>query len=67
MFLSLSRFEAFPDRLTPEQILAQAQDAAKDAKEQLSIKKPNTKVFGKKYVCKYIQHSGENVSQSTIC
>jgi hypothetical protein len=40
----MTKFEAFPDRLTPEQILAQAQDAAKDAAEQLTLRKPNTKV-----------------------
>lgn len=39
-----SKFEAIPDDLTPEEILEQAQKAAKNASERLSAKKPNSKV-----------------------
>ncbi|XP_041376068.1 bromodomain-containing protein 7-like [Gigantopelta aegis] len=36
----LSRFEAVPDNLTADEILAQAQAAAKEAKEELTLRKP---------------------------
>lgn len=42
---TLSKFEAFPDRLTPEQILRQAQEAAKEAAEMLTLRQPRSK-FG---------------------
>jgi len=38
-----SKFEAIPDNLTPDEILKQAQNAAKAASEKLATK--NTKVF----------------------
>lgn len=38
-----SKFEAIPDNLTPDEILKQAQNAAKAASEKLASK--NTKVF----------------------
>lgn len=38
-----SKFEAIPDNLTPDEILKQAQNAAKIASEKLATK--NTKVF----------------------
>ncbi|XP_055955506.1 bromodomain-containing protein 7 isoform X2 [Patella vulgata] len=39
---SLGRFEAVPDNLSPEEILAQAQAAAKEAKEELTLRQPKT-------------------------
>ncbi|XP_025115355.1 bromodomain-containing protein 7-like isoform X2 [Pomacea canaliculata] len=38
----LSPFEPFPDNLSPEEILAQAQAAAKEAKEELALRRPKT-------------------------
>nr|KAG5712644.1 hypothetical protein BaRGS_029699 [Batillaria attramentaria] len=35
-------FEPFPDSLTPEEILAQAQAASKEARQELSLRKPKT-------------------------
>lgn len=40
----LSPFEPFPDNLSPEEILAQAQAAAKEAKEELALRRPKTDV-----------------------
>ncbi|KAJ8302602.1 hypothetical protein KUTeg_018998 [Tegillarca granosa] len=40
---SLGRFEAFPDNLSPEDILAQAQAAARDAADMLTLRKPNSR------------------------
>ena len=40
----IGRFEAFPDKMTSEEILAQAQAAAKEAAEMLTMRKPRTKV-----------------------
>ncbi|XP_071092331.1 bromodomain-containing protein 7-like [Haliotis cracherodii] len=42
---SLTRFEAIPDNMSPEQILAQAQAAAKEVKEELTLRKDKSK-FG---------------------
>lgn len=36
----LSRFEAIPDNMTPDEILAQAQEAAKEAAEMLTLREP---------------------------
>ncbi|KAK3085828.1 hypothetical protein FSP39_009255, partial [Pinctada imbricata] len=41
----IGRFEAVPDNLSPEEILAQAQAAAKDAAEMLTLRQPRSK-FG---------------------
>lgn len=41
----LSRFEAIPDNLTPEEILAQAQEAAKEAADMLTLREPKAQ-FG---------------------
>jgi len=41
---SLSRFEAIPDKLAPDEILRQAQRAAKAAADKLSSQVPNSKV-----------------------
>ncbi|CAG2060748.1 unnamed protein product, partial [Timema podura] len=40
----LSKFEAIPDDLTPEEILEQAQKAARSAAEKLSLKRANSKM-----------------------
>ncbi|KAK7871043.1 hypothetical protein R5R35_014104 [Gryllus longicercus] len=40
----LSKFEAIPDDLTPEEILQQAQNAAKAAADKLSMKQVNSKM-----------------------
>ena len=40
----IGRFEAVPDNLSPEEILAQAQAAAKDAAEMLTLRQPRSKV-----------------------
>ena len=37
-------FEPFPDSLSPEEILEQAQGAAKEARQELSMRKPKTDV-----------------------
>ncbi|KAL5021875.1 hypothetical protein ScPMuIL_001030 [Solemya velum] len=37
---NLSKFEAIPDNMTPEEILTQAQAAAKEAAESLTLRKP---------------------------
>jgi adenine C2-methylase RlmN of 23S rRNA A2503 and tRNA A37 len=37
-------FEPFPDPLTPEEILEQAQGAAKEAHRELTTRKPKTDV-----------------------
>ena len=44
LFFSLSRFEAIPDNLTPEEILAQAQEAAKEAADMLTLREPKAQV-----------------------
>lgn len=36
----MSRFEAIPDNMTPDEILAQAQEAAKEAAEMLTLREP---------------------------
>lgn len=36
----LGRFEAIPDNLSPEEILAQAKAAAKDAADMLTLREP---------------------------
>ncbi|XP_022346223.2 bromodomain-containing protein 7-like isoform X2 [Crassostrea virginica] len=41
----LGRFEAVPDNLSPEEILAQAKAAAKDAADMLTLREPKSK-FG---------------------
>lgn len=41
---SLGRFEAIPDNMTPDEILRQAQNAAKGAADRLSLRAPNSKV-----------------------
>jgi len=41
---SLSRFEAIPDKLAPEEILEQAQSAAKAAADKVAFCAPNSKV-----------------------
>ncbi|XP_060077023.1 bromodomain-containing protein 7-like [Ylistrum balloti] len=41
----IGRYEALPDNLTPEEILAQAKAAAKDAADILTLRKPDSK-FG---------------------
>jgi len=42
---SLSRFEAIPDKLAPDEVLEQAQSAAKAAADKLSLSAPNSKVY----------------------
>lgn len=44
-----SKFEAIPDNLTPEEILEQAQAAAKDAASNLSLRRPESKVLRSKF------------------
>lgn len=44
VFSSIGRFEAFPDNMTADEILAQAQAAAQDARDALSMKPRKTKV-----------------------
>ena len=44
-FYSSHKFEAFADNLTPEEILEQAQAAAKDAADTLTMRQPLTKVW----------------------
>lgn len=39
-----SKFEAIPDNMTPEEILAAAREAAKDAADELTMRKPKSKV-----------------------
>ncbi|OWF37379.1 bromodomain-containing protein 7-like [Mizuhopecten yessoensis] len=41
----IGRYEALPDNMTPEEILAQAKAAAKDAADMLTLRKPDSK-FG---------------------
>jgi len=41
---SLSRFEAVSDRLAPDEIVQQVQNAAKVAAEKLAMRAPNSKV-----------------------
>lgn len=41
---SIGRFEAFPDNMTADEILAQAQAAAQDARDMLNLKPNKTKV-----------------------
>lgn len=41
---SIGRFEAFPDNLTAEEILAQARAAAKEAAEMLTFRAPQSKL-----------------------
>ena len=53
-----SPFEAFQDDLTADEILAQAQDAAKEAREELTLRKPNSKVWWEFAVPKYIFSRG---------
>lgn len=43
MYNYRSKFEAIPDNMSPDEILKQAQSAAKIASEKLALK--NTKVF----------------------
>lgn len=38
-----SKFEAIPDNMTPEEILAAAREAAKDAADELTMRKPKSK------------------------
>lgn len=40
----LGRFEAIPDNLSPEEILAQAKAAAKDAADMLTLREPKSRV-----------------------
>ena len=40
----MGRFEAVPDNLSPEEILAQAKAAAKDAADMLTLREPKSKV-----------------------
>ena len=56
--LCCSPFEAFQDDLTADEILAQAQDAAKEAREELTLRKPNSKVRWEFAVPKYIFYRG---------
>ncbi|XP_053402516.1 bromodomain-containing protein 7-like [Mercenaria mercenaria] len=41
---NIGRFEAFQDNMTPDEILAQAQSVAQDARDTLAWKKPKTKL-----------------------
>ncbi|KAL4233992.1 Bromodomain containing protein 7 [Mactra antiquata] len=41
---NIGRYEAFPDNMTPDEIIAQAQSAALEARDILSWKKPKTKL-----------------------
>jgi len=41
---SLSRFEAIPDKLSPDEILQQAENAAEAAADKLASRVPNSKV-----------------------
>jgi bromodomain-containing protein 7/9 len=41
---NLSRFEAIPDKMSPEEILRQAQEAAKAAADKLALRAPNSKI-----------------------
>lgn len=40
------KFEAIMDDMSPEEILAQAQAAAREAAVELTLRKPNSKVGG---------------------
>lgn len=40
----MGRFEAIPDNLSPEEILAQAKAAAKDAADMLTLREPKSRV-----------------------
>ena len=42
---SLGRFEAIPDKLTPDEILEQAQSAADAAADKVDFCAPNSKVY----------------------
>ena len=44
IYCSLSRFEAIPDKMSPDEILKQAQKAAKIAADRLTLRAPNSKV-----------------------
>ena len=43
---SIGRYEAFPDNMTSEEIIAQAKAAAKEAADMLTLREPRTKVIG---------------------
>ena len=46
MFIfSIGRFEAFPDNLTADEILAQARAAANEAADMLTFRAPQAKVI----------------------
>jgi len=44
LLYSSGRFEAIPDKMTPEEILKQAQNAAFGAADKLALRAPNSKV-----------------------
>ena len=44
MSCSSGPFEPFPDQLAPEEILEQAQSAARQVREDLTSRKPDTDV-----------------------
>ena len=48
-YFASSKFEAIPDRMSPEAILAQARAAAKEAADSLTLRQPSTKVQPPQY------------------
>jgi len=56
---SLSRFEAIPDKLAPDEVLQQAQSAAKAAADKLALQAPNSKVCA---IYSYLVDSADSYS-----
>ena len=62
----MGRFEAVPDNLSPEEILAQAKAAAKDAADMLTLREPKSKV-GEKSGSQYIHTINTGIYRVNTC